>query len=447
MTKLKKLIIFFVIIIVMIIVSILVIIHFNKAKLIYNIDETGSTDEETENFDNQLKLVTSRNEYYSVKQCVDKFYTYYGSIFDDSTNQNSQYPEEYTEVETTEEDKSESVEKLLKMLDKDYINKYSITENNLVEKIDKVKSSKVDINEMYVSQINTNVSVYVVKGRLMEQKTKNMSDFMIMLKLDLVSKTFSIFLNNYIKDIYANTKVGENVEWKFDENIEKNDTNIYDYKNISDQTYIQDLLGKYQSEVLYDQETAYNNLDEEYRNARFGSYENFLTYAKQNIIRNVKLKLSKYQINNYENYKEYVCQDGDGNYYIFNEKGIMNYGLLLDTYSVNIPEFKKKYDSATDQVKVGMNIEKIKSAIKEKDYNYIYNKLDDTFKKNYFDSIDKFKEYIQKVFTSDEITYDEFKDLGGVYTYKLLINDEASSNVTIIMQLNDNYDFKMSFSV
>ena len=447
MTKLKKLIIFFVIIIVMIIVSILVIIHFNKAKLIYNIDETGSTDEETENFDNQLKLVTSRNEYYSVKQCVDKFYMYYGSIFDDSTNQNSQYPEEYTEVETTEEDKSESVEKLLKMLDKDYINKYSITENNLVEKIDKVKSSKVDINEMYVSQINTNVSVYVVKGRLMEQKTKNMSDFMIMLKLDLVNKTFSIFLNNYIKDNYTNIKVGENVEWKLDENIEKNDTNIYDYKNISDQTYIQDLLEKYQSEVLYDQETAYNNLDEEYRNARFGSYENFLIYAKQNIIRNVKLKLSKYQINNYEDYKEYVCQDGDGNYYIFNEKGVMNYGLLLDTYSVNIPEFKKKYDSATDQVKVGMNIEKIKSAIKEKDYNYIYNKLDDTFKKNYFDSIDKFKEYIQKVFTSDEITYDEFKDLGGVYTYKLLINDEASSNVTIIMQLNDNYDFKMSFGV
>ena len=54
MTKLKKIIIFFVIIIVMIIVSILVIIYFNKAKLIYNIDETGSTDEETENFDNQL---------------------------------------------------------------------------------------------------------------------------------------------------------------------------------------------------------------------------------------------------------------------------------------------------------------------------------------------------------------------------------------------------------
>ena len=447
MTKLKKIIIFFVIIIIIIIISIFMVINFNKAELIYNIDETGSTDEETENFDSQLKLVTSRNEYYSVRQCVDKFYTYYGSVFDDSTSQNSQYSDEYSEEEITKESGSESVEKLLKMLDKDYINKYSIIENNLAEKIDKVKNSNVDIKEMYVSQKNANISVYVVKGRLIEEKNKNVSDFMIMLKLDLVSKTFSVFLNNYIKDNYPNIKVGESVEWKFDESIEENDTNIYDYRNISDQTYIQDLLEKYQNEVLYDQETAYNNLDQEYRNARFGSYENFTAYANQNIIRNVKLKLSKYQINIYDDYKEYVCQDGDGNYYIFNEKSVMNYGLLLDTYSVNIHEFIKKYDSADDQVKVGMNIEKIRSAIKEKDYNYIYNKLDDTFKKNNFDNIDKFKEFIQEVFTSDKIAYNEFKNLGGVYTYKLLINDDASSNVTIIMQLNDNYDFKISFSV
>ena len=210
---------------------------------------------------------------------------------------------------------------------------------------------------------------------------------------------------------------------------------------------MQDLLSKYQSEVLYDQEIAYNNLNEEYRNNRFGSFDNFMTYARQNIIRNVKLKLAKYQINNYDGYKQYVCQDGDDNYYIFNEKGVMNYSLLLDTYTVNIPKFTEKYDKADDQVKVGMNIEKILSAIKEKDYNYIYNKLDDTFKKNNFDSVDKLKEYIQKTFTSDKVTYNEFKNLGGIYTYKLLINGNSDSNVTIIMQLNDNYDFKMSFSV
>ena len=82
--------------------------------------------------------------------------------------------------------------------------------------------------------------------------------------------------------------------------LDVDNTLIDDYRNISDQTYIQDLLEKYQNEVLYDQETAYNNLDQEYRNARFGSYENFTAYANQNIIRNVKLKLSKYQINTYE---------------------------------------------------------------------------------------------------------------------------------------------------
>lgn len=434
MTTLKKIIIFLVIIIIIVIVSIFAVIYFNKGKVIYNIDETGSTEEETNSFYKELKLVTSRNDFYAVKQCLDKFYMYYGSIFDDSNQNNI-------------EDKESAIESMYEMLDKDYINSYGITKDNLEQKIDKVKISKVDINEMYVSQKNVNVSVYIVKGRLMEQETKELSDFFVMVKLDSLNKTFSVFLSNYFKENYSNIKIGEEVDWKFDDSIEKNDINIFDYKNISDETYMQDLLSKYQSEVLYDQEIAYNNLNEEYRNNRFGSFDNFMIYARQNIIRNVKLKLSKYQINNYDGYKQYVCQDGDGNYYIFNEKGVMNYSLLLDTYTVNIPEFTEKYDKADDQVKVGMNIEKILSAIKEKDYNYIYNKLDDTFKKNNFDSIDKLKEYIQKTFTSDKVTYNEFKNLGGIYTYKLLINGNSDSNVTIIMQLNDNYDFKMSFSV
>lgn len=434
MTTLKKIIIFLVIIIIIVIVSIFAVIYFNKGKVIYNIDETGSTEEETNSFNKKLKLVTSRNDFYAVKQCLDKFYMYYGSIFDDSNQNNI-------------ENKESAIESMYEMLDKDYINSYGITKNNLEQKIDKVKISKVDINEMYVSQKNVNVSVYIVKGRLMEQETKKLSDFFVMVKLDSLNKTFSVFLSNYFKEKYSNIKIGEEADWKFDDSIEKNDINIFDYKNISDETYMQDLLSKYQSEVLYDQEIAYNNLNEEYRNNRFGSFDNFMTYARQNIIRNVKLKLAKYQINNYDGYKQYVCQDGDDNYYIFNEKGVMNYSLLLDTYTVNIPKFTEKYDKADDQVKVGMNIEKILSAIKEKDYNYIYNKLDDTFKKNNFDSVDKLKEYIQKTFTSDKVTYNEFKNLGGIYTYKLLINGNSDSNVTIIMQLNDNYDFKMSFSV
>ena len=352
----------------------------------------------------------------------------------------------YDDGDSNTYSKEECVNNVYEMLDKDYIDYKNITLENLIQKIENIKTSDVDINEMYVSQKNVNVSIYIVKGRLKENTTDEMSDFKLMLKLDAVNKTFTVFLGDYIDEKFSDIKIGDEININVDDSIEKNEINIYDYKNITDENYVRGLLLKYQNEVLFDQETAYNNLDEEYREKRFGSLDNFKEYAKNNIIRNVKLKLAKYQINNYDDYTEYVCLDNDGNYYIFNEKSIMNYGLLLDTYTVNVPQFIKKYENGDNQLKVGMNIDKVLSAIKENDYNYIYSKLDDTYKNNNFNTVEEFKAYIQSVFVSDNVSYSEFKDLGGVYTYKLLI-DNNESNITVIMKLLDNDDFVMSFEI
>lgn len=447
MTKLKKIILFIIILIIIIISIIFCIIHFNKGEVLYNIDENGTTDEEANYINTKIQLVNSRNDYYAVKQCVEKFYLYYGYIFDDDTvNENLSDVDGYDDGNTNVYSKEECINNVYKMLDKDYIDYKNITLNNLVEKVDNIKSSDVDINEMYVSQKNVNVSIYIVNGRLKENTTDEMSDFELMVKLDAVNKTFTVFLGDYIDEKYSDIKIGDEININVESLIEKNEINIYDYKNITDENYIRGLLLKYQNEVLFDEETAYNNLDEEYRKKRFGSLDNFKEYAKNNIIRNVKLKLVKYQINNYDDYTEYVCLDNDGNYYIFNEKSVMNYNLLLDTYTVNVPQFVKKYENGDNQLKVGMNIDKILSAIKENDYNYIYNKLDDTYKNNNFNTVEELKNYIQSVFVSNNVSYDEFKDLGGVYTYKLLIDDN-NSNITVIMKLLDNDDFVMSFEI
>lgn len=447
MIKLKKIILFIIILIIIIISIIFCIIHFNKGEVLYNIDENGTTDEEANYINTKIQLVNSRNDYYAVKQCVEKFYLYYGYIFDDDTvNENLSDVDGYDDGNTNVYSKEECINNVYKMLDKDYIDYKNITLNNLVEKVDNIKSSDVDINEMYVSQKNVNVSIYIVNGRLKENTTDEMSDFELMVKLDAVNKTFTVFLGDYIDEKYSDIKIGDEININVESLIEKNEINIYDYKNITDENYIRGLLLKYQNEVLFDEETAYNNLDEEYRKKRFGSLDNFKEYAKNNIIRNVKLKLVKYQINNYDNYTEYVCLDNDGNYYIFNEKSVMNYNLLLDTYTVNVPQFVKKYENGDNQLKVGMNIDKILSAIKENDYNYIYNKLDDTYKNNNFNTVEELKNYIQSVFVSNNVSYDKFKDLGGVYTYKLLIDDN-NSNITVIMKLLDNDDFVMSFEI
>lgn len=446
MTKLKKIILIFIILIIVIISAILLIVNLNKGEVLYNIDETGTSEEESNYVDTKVELVNSRNDYYSVKQCVEKFYLYYGYIFDEETNSNISKVDGYDDGDNNEFSKEECIEYVYDMLDEDYISYKQITQDNLSQKINPIKSSEVDISEMYVSQKNVNVYVYIVKGRLRESKTKDVSDFKLMIKLDKLNKSFKVLLEDYVDKNYNNIRIGDEIDLKVNESIEKNYINIYDFKDITDENYIRDLLLKYQDEVLYDEEMAYDNLNKDYREKRFGSLEKFKEYAKENIIRNVKIKLAKYQINNYDNYIEYVCLDNDGNYYVFNEKTVMNYDLLLDTYTINMPQFIKKYENGNNQLKVGMNIDKILSAIKEKDYNYIYGKLDETYRKNNFANIEDMRNYIENVFVSNDVNYSEFKDLGGIYTYKLIISG-SNSDITIIMKLLDNNDFVMSFEI
>lgn len=446
MLKLKRLIIILFIIVIILIITILSIIYFNRGEVIYEIDEVGS-DEELYNFDTSLQYVTVRNDYYAVQTCVQKFYSYYTAIFNDEND--------YYETDGTEDSeilKVENEEAVYDMLDAEYIHYKNITKSNVSQKIDKVNNSVVNINQMYVSKKNVNVSVYIVQGRLREIKSGNISDFKLMLKLDALNKTFSVYLEDYINEKYKDIELGSEINIEVAESIEKNDTNIYDYLIITDETYATDLLKKYKEEILFDVELAYNHLEEEYKQKRFNDFNDFKKYAKDNIKKNVSMKITKYQKYNYDNYTEYICLDQNGSYYIFNETSTMNYKLILDTYTINVPHFIEKYDKGDEQVKVGMNIDKVISAINEKDYKYVYNKLDEKFKNNNFGSLNVFSKFIENnFFDNNKIYYKEFKNIGGVFTYTLEVIDTNNSynvkNFTLIMKLLDNRDFVMSFEI
>lgn len=443
MSRLKRIIIILIIIIIILIISIIGVIHFNKGEIVYKIDETGS-DEGLYNIDTTLQYVTVRNDYYAVQTCVKKFYSYYTAIFD---NGNDIDIDEDVEMLNNEE-------ALYNMLDKEYIDYKNITQNNVSEKIDKINDSVVNINQMYVSKKNINVSVYVVQGKLREVKSGNISDFNLIIKMDALNKTFSVYLEDYINENYKNLEIGNEINMEVAENIVKNDTNIYDYSIIDDQTYVTDLLEKYKEEIIFDRESAYNHLDEEYKQKRFKDFNDFQEFAKDNVKKNINIKIAKYKETKYDNYVEYVCLDQNGNYYIFNETSTMNYGLILDTYTVNLPDFIEKYNQGNEQVKVGMNIEKVIDSINTKDYKYAYNRLNETFKNNYFNTQEDFEKYIKNNF----FNYNnfEFKNItqkgSNLYTCDLNVTDlteenTATKNITIIMQLKDNLDFEMSFSI
>ena len=277
------------------------------------------------------------------------------------------------------------------------------------------------------------------------------SNFKIMVKLDALNKSFKVFLQDYIDEYYKDMQLGKELEIDVEDKIERNDVNIYDYNIITDETYVTDLFTKYKNEILFDSENAYYHLNEEYRNKRFGSLENFKLYLNENISKNVKMKINKFQKNVYQEYTEYVCIDNNGEYYIFNEISTMNYNLILDTYTIDLPNFIEKYDNANEELKVALNIEKIISSINEKDYKYIYNKLDDEFKNNYFNSYDTFVDFVNNNFyDNNDVEYKEFTDVGNVYMYKIIVknveNADDNSNFTIIMKLLDNRDFVMSFN-
>ena len=105
------------------------------------------------------------------------------------------------------------------------------------------------------------------------------------------------------------------------------------------------------------------------------------------------MALAQYQVTEEDGYTQYLLVDQNGKYYIANETAVMKYTTLLDTYTVDLPQFTESYNSANDSRKAGLNLQKVVDAINNNDYEYVYNKLDETFKSNNFPTLESFEQY------------------------------------------------------
>ena len=102
-----------------------------------------------------------------------------------------------------------------------------------------------------------------------------------------------------------------------------------------------------------------------------------------------------------------------------------------------------------------MNLEKIFQALNRKDYNYIYEKLDNNFKQNNFSTLTDFETYAKNTFFDiNKIEYGDFEEKSGVYVYKISLfdatesaNEENKVTKNFIIKLEDNNNFKMAFNV
>ena len=379
-----------------------------------------------------IRKITNRSNYYIIKNCIDKFYIYYSTI------QNSV--------------KNGKTEEIYNMLDAEYIKYREITHDNILSKLRGVSSSKVNIIDMYVAEQSENISVYIVYGTLRNKKTNEISKYSIMIKTDKKNKTFSIFLEDYIEEKYSNIRIGENIQFNYLDEIEPNKNNTYSYEPITENAYIEDIMQLFKENILYDKQRAYESLDEEYRTKRFPNFADFEKYIKDNIRKIAAIKIAQYDKNVSEDVIQYICKDTNNNYYIINETSTMNCTFILDTYTIDLPEFLEKYENCDDREKVALNIEKIKEAINAKDFKYVYNKTDETFKKNNFKNYSNFENYLKSnLFEENTFEYKDIEQTANVYIATVIVKNKKNKNavekeIKIIMKLTDNTDYLISFS-
>ena len=351
---------------------------------------------------------------------------------------------EYIKIISDEEIKQQ----ILEILSDEYKNTKGININNISTTIELLDEDLEIIVLQMKEVINENIEKFCVNAIAINNEDKIKYNFCMFVNLDNTNKTFSIepiddtsksfdelrITNNDVPIIPSNNNQYKIISYGYEQTINK---------------YMNDFKKLYNADI----NISYNYLNEDYRKKKFNDINDYKNYMIRNQSRFQVANIVKYRVNYNDDYTEFVCVDQNDYYYLFRQQknNPLNYSIIMDTYTLELPEFTEKYDKSNDQQKIGMNIEKIVSAINCKDYEYIYSKFDETFKSNNFQNISQLEEVLKKnLFDVNKVTYEKFTEIGDdIYTYNIILynpEQETSQKMTIVMKLLENRDFVMSFS-
>ncbi|MGN1270923.1 MAG: hypothetical protein ACI4UX_02950 [Clostridia bacterium] len=436
MNKSKKIIILISIIIVILIITIILLVSTKKKekeereipKLVMTLD---------------VKESKEPREFKNINYCVNDF---------------------FTALKLNESDKA------FTLLDENYRSKNKINKSNVLEevnvlngKFDYFFAKKVNYKEISLAQQYQ----YYVYGEIYYDDYKQNSGIYVILNVDFVNNSYSIqFDDKNIKiteqeydNIISKLKSNNTNEYidatnlKFSE-ISANDYNSFPNSSTDKPDMLEEYLKNYSIMAVYDPEYAYNEmLDEEYRDAKFKNVEDYNHYTQNNKNSILNTAIKEYSVSEKEDYTEYFIIDTNNNYYTFKVKEVMNYTVIADFYTIELNQIAEKYDAGTEQEKVAINIQKVIAAIKDKDYKYVYNKLNENFKNNNYRTLEEFEQKMQNVYTGKmKLTFNDFSNEGSTYIYNINLKGTTASNnrevnMQIIMQLKENRDFVMSFSI
>lgn len=437
--KKKKLIVLIIILIILVIVALIILKHLNKKE--ENIEISKENNPELYTL-LDIQDVEDENEFFIINNCVNEF------LLAENENDNK---------------------RIFNMLDEEYKEKYGISTTNVLDKVNVLNGefsnffvSKVSYREISFQQKYQ----YFVYGKIFENDYKDSYGVYVIVNLDFINNSFSVQFDKEFKieeeeyiRIVEELKKGNTGEIikvadTKDAKIELNEYNEFSNTSSDKPLELEEYLKYYTVMAVYFPEFAYNNLlDENYKNAKFKNYEEYEAYVKNNKNMILNTAITSYNIYEKEDYKEYFICDTNENYYTFKVKGIMNYTVIADFYTIDLEQITEKYDSGSEQEKVAINIQKVISAIKDKDYEYVYNKLNESFKNANYESLEEFEKTMKEIYTGKmKLTFNEFSNEGSTYIYNINLKGTTASNnrevnMQILMQLKENRDFIMSFSI
>ena len=425
--------------IIMIIISIIALI-LALLKIVDNTDDNISTiqgdkGQEIDYSSSEIKTVTEKIDYFTVNNLINNYLKllnvnnsiyYIGNEYDKTIQQNYIY----------------------NLLSYKYMEENNITKDNILEKVTNFKTELIYVPLNLKVLEKENINKYIAYGIVGNMNDEFVDELYIIVNLDKKNKTYSIEP--------INMKYNNIEEIKFSNEdilIEKNSDNSYKDQKITNEYLINEYLSLYKKLALIKPEIAYSLLNEEYREARFGSLEKFKEYINDNRGEISKIRLEEYLVNNYNNYIEYVAKNQFGNYYIFNEYENNRIELKLDEYTILTDKFKTTYAKVSDENKVKMNIDKFFKMINNYDYSHVYACLSKGFRDNYFYKVEDLEKYLKNnLFTYNSIEYKSCTKKGSnLYVYDIEVvnmqNNSERKSMSIIMKLNDDYNFEVAFNM
>lgn len=434
----KKIKISIIILIILISISIVAIIILNKSNNeatnnLIKPQNVGTIPETTETID-----VQDESRYFTVVNCINE---YLSKI---NINNSAYYGRGENNEPILIVEEEDIKQNIYDLLSKKYIEENQIDLDNLNNFVEMTEEDSIFVPITIEQKAGENSTKYLATGIIQDLNNNYIDDLNIIVNLDTINSTYSI-------EPLENSNNG-NIENE-DESIEKNDNNSFKIQKITNEYVSTQLFIRFKRLSLCKPETAYNLIDEEYRDKRFKDLEDFKEFVENNRDEISRMSIDKYLVNYYDDSKEYVCMDKYENIYVFNVKDMSNMSVKLDTYTIISDKFKETYDSSEEEYKVEMNIDKWIQMLNTRDYGNAYNVLDETFRNNNWGSEEAFEQYMRDNFPLHyDVEYTTYSNEGATYVQQINLTDitgenEGTISLNIIMQLKDNYEFVMSFSV